>query len=589
MGREARATGQRWDAIVIGSGLGGLTTAAYLTTNGLRTLVLEQYDVVGGCSHVFRRRRQFEFDVGVHYLGDCGPGGVIPAVLRGVGLDRKVEFLPMDRDGFDTLVFPGLTFRVRPGWDRYEQDLIDTFPEDERGLRRCVGLLRRIARQAMTGGAPRGALDLLTAPLRAPALVRWSNSTVADLFKACALSERAQAVLTGESGTYGAPPSRASVVMHAVMMDHYLRSGGYYPRGGGQVMAAHLLDVVRCHGGCVRTHARVERILVEGGKVSGVELADGEQLRAPVVVSNADLKRTYLELVGPEHLSRRTLRRVGGLRMALPLFCVYLGLDIDLRERMPNTNYLLFPTWDMEAAYGDCYEGRFPEPSPVYLTAASVKDPHTAALAPPGCSSLQIMAMAPSSHSFWHVEDGPAAGERYSRRPAYRAVKEKVAESLIDGAAQVIADVREHIVWQEAATPVTLERYTLASGGTSYGLEHSPDQWGLHRPRSRTEIEGLFLVGSNTFYAHGVVGVMLGGVACASAVLRRDLRAEVGAGRVYGDPSRLRAGGQDWDPLAACRRLSEKRAPRSAGAREETELPRVRAVAAAGGERAGRS
>jgi all-trans-retinol 13,14-reductase len=194
------------------------------------------------------------------------------------------------------------------------------------------------------------------------------------------------------------------------------------------------------------------------------------------VVSNADLKHTYLELVGPEHLRPRTLARVGRMRMSLPLFCVYLGLDIDLRERIPNTNYLLFPDWDIESAYRDCYEGRFPENPPIYLTAASVKDPYTTALAPPGCSSLEIMTIAPSEHSHWHVDEGPAAGERYSRKPAYRAVKDEITEKLIDGAAQVIPDMREHIVWKEATTPITLERYTLASGGTSYGLEHSPDQ-----------------------------------------------------------------------------------------------------------------
>ena len=567
MADAERSQAQRWDVIVVGSGLGGLTTAAYLAANGMRTLVLEQYDVVGGCSHVFRRRRQFEFDVGVHYLGDCGPGGVIPTILRGVGLDQKIEFLPMEREGFDTLVFPELTFRVRAGWDRYLQDLIDVFPEQQRALRRCVGLLRKIAEQAMAAGVPRGALDLLTAPLRSPALVRWSRRTVADLFGACALSEQAQAVLAGESGTYGAPPSRASVLMHAVMMDHYLRSGGYYPRGGGQVIAAHLLDVVRSHGGRVRTHARVEQILIEGGRASGVRLLGGETLRAPVVVSNADLKRTCLELVGPEHLSRRTLRRLRSMRMALPLFCVYLGLDVDLRERLANSNYLIFPSWDVEQPYADCYAGRFPERSPVYLTSASVKDPHTAALAPRGCSSLEIMAMAPASHGFWQVEDGPAAGERYSRKAGYRALKADVAERLIDGAAELLPDIREHIVWQEAATPITLERYTLASGGTSYGLEHSPDQWGLRRPRSRTAIAGLFLVGASTFYAHGVVGVMLGGVACAGAVLGRDLRAEIAEGRVYGDPTRLQAGGPGWDPLAASRRLAEKPPAAPAGVR----------------------
>jgi hypothetical protein len=86
----------RWDAIVVGSGLGGLTAAAYLTAAGKRALLLEQYDVVGGCSHAFRRRREWEFKVGVHYLGDRGPEGQIPTMLRGLGLGDRIDFLPMD-------------------------------------------------------------------------------------------------------------------------------------------------------------------------------------------------------------------------------------------------------------------------------------------------------------------------------------------------------------------------------------------------------------------------------------------------------------------------------------------------------------
>src|SRR5438093_479251 len=119
---------RRWDAIVVGSGLGGLSTAAYLATNGKRTLALEQHDILGGCSQVFRRKRRYEFDAGVHYLGDCEPGGVTPTVLGGVGLEGRVEFCELDRDGHDTLLFPDFTFRVPRGWNHYLDRLLEQFP-----------------------------------------------------------------------------------------------------------------------------------------------------------------------------------------------------------------------------------------------------------------------------------------------------------------------------------------------------------------------------------------------------------------------------------------------------------------------------
>jgi len=342
------------------------------------------------------------------------------------------------------------------------------------------------------------------------------------------------------------------VIMQAVVMDHYLK-GAYYPRGGGQVLPAHLVDVVRSHGGEVRTRAGVERILVEDGAAVGVRLTSGEELRAPVVVSNADLKRTFLEMVGEEHLSPQTVARVRQYRMALPLFCVYLGLDIDLRGRIPNTNYLYYTSFDIEGPYQDCLDGRVPSDLGFFITVASVKDPHTETIAPKGYSSLEIMSLVPADYSVWGIEKGPASGERYHRNPVYQSLKERLTDALVEGAERVIPGIGEHIIWKEAATPISQEHFTFSTGGTSYGIDLAVDQFGPNRPTPKTEIDGLYLAGASTVFAHGIAGVMRGGVGCASAVLGRDLQSEVDAGRVFGDPAKLSGGGPGWDPWQASR------------------------------------
>lgn len=541
-----------WDAIVVGSGLGGLTAAAYLTTNGLRTLVLEKHYVAGGNAHVFRRKQMFEFDVGVHYLGDCGPDGLIPTVLRGVGLEGKIEFLEMDPDGFDTLMFPGITFRVPKGWDRYRQRLVEAFPDDETGLHRCLDLLQDIVAEFAKMKLPVEPEDVPRLVQEAPNFMKWGMRPLGELFDDCGVGEKARAILTAESGTYALPPSRAPVMLHAALMEHYLK-GAYYPRGGGQVLPAHLVDVVRSHGGEVRTRAGVERILVENARAVGVRLATGEELRAPLVVSNADLKRTFLEMVGEEHLSPQTVARVRQYRMALPLFCVYVGLDTDLRERMPNTNYFYSGSFDVEGPYQDCYQGRVPSELGLFITAASVKDPHTESIAPKGYSSLEIMTLVPADYGLWGIEKGPAAGEKYHRNPAYQSLKQRLTDAMVEGTERVIPGIKEHIVWKEAATPISHEHFTFSTGGTSYGIELSLDQFGPNRPSPQTEIEGLYLAGASTVFAHGIAGVMRGGVGCASAILGRDLQSEVEAGKVFGDPAKLTGGGPDWDPWQASR------------------------------------
>jgi phytoene dehydrogenase-like protein len=532
--------------------MGGLTTAAYLATNGLRTLVLEKHYVAGGNAHVFRRKQKFEFDVGIHYLGDCEPGGLIPSILKGVGLEGKIEFLEMDPDGFDTLIFPGLTFKVPKGWDQYRERLVAAFPDDETGLHRCLDVMQGVVAEFRKLNLPPKPEDVPRLMAEAPNFMRWGMRSLGELFDDCHLGQKARAVLAAEHGTYAAPPSRAPVMLHAALIDHYLR-GAYYPKGGGQVFPAHLVDVIRSNGGEVRTRASVKGIVVEDDRARGVEMDDGEEIRAPVIVSNADLKRTFLDLVGEEHIRPETASQVKKYRMSLPLMCVYLGLDMDLRDKIPNTNYFHFSTFDHETPYEEMYAGKLPSHLMLYITAGSVKDPETEALAPKGYTSLEIMTLVPPDYALWGIKDGPAAGEKYHRNETYQTMKREITDALIDGAEQVIPGLKEHIVWKEAATPISQEHFTFSTGGTSYGLEIATDQFGPSRPPPKTEIDGLYLAGASTVFAHGIAGVMRGGVGCASEILGRNLFSELATGEVYGDPSKLSAGGPDWDPWEASR------------------------------------
>jgi phytoene dehydrogenase-like protein len=239
--------------------------------------------------------------------------------------------------------------------------------------------------------------------------------------------------------------------------------------------------------------------------------------------------------------------------MALPFFVVYLGLDIDLRETLPATNFWGSESLDIEEIYRQTEAGRIPEHPLVFISAGSLKDRETSRIAPHGCTSLEVMTLVPPDHSLWQVGEGPVAGERYHRNPAYRTRKDELTERLIAIAETMIPEIAGHIVWKEAATPISHERYTLSTGGTSYGIEIALDQLGPNRPSATTEIPGLFLAGASTQNGHGISGVIRSGTVTAGAVLERDLLAEAAAGAVFGDPSKLTAGGPGWDPWAASR------------------------------------
>lgn len=551
------STQERWDAIVIGSGLGGLACAAYLCAAGRRTLVLEAHALAGGNSQVFRRRvrgREYEFDVGLHYIGECGPEGLVTRILNGLGLAERVVFRPLDPDGFSTLVFPDLTFRVPVGWDRYRARLLAAFPGEADALGKLVDLLREIGEQGRRLQNHEVGMGELFASR--PEFAKWGLRPITDLFAAHGISQRAQAVLLGEQGDYAVRPSKTPAVLAAGLTDHYMR-GAFYPEGGGQVIAARLVEAIRAHGGAVQVRAAVERIAVEDGRVRGVVLAKGgERIDAPVVVSNADLKRTVLELAGAEHFSAATVERVRGFRMSLPLFTAYLDLDVDLGARgVPNTNYWIWGSYDLEGIYAELESGRMPSVPLAYVTAASLKDPTNRHLAPAGHTNVQIMTLVPREYAVWHVAQGPhdARSNRYHRDAEYRRSKAELVERLIEIAEGVIPGLGEHVVWKESATPVTQERFTHSTGGTSYGIEFATDQMGPLRVGPATDVAGLFLAGASTPSGHGIGNVLRSGVVAASAVLEADLLGMLRAGERIGDPAKLPPLTPDWDPVRASR------------------------------------
>jgi all-trans-retinol 13,14-reductase len=540
-----------WDAIVIGSGLGGLSCAAYLCAAGKRTLVLEAHYVAGGNSQVFRRSRRgrhYEFDVGVHYIGECGKEGSITRILRGCGLEDRVRFRPLDPDGYTILIFPDLTFRVPAGWDRYRARLLETFPAEAVALGQVLDIFEAITETyRQLTGRDRPAADVFSTP-QAQAFMTWGLRPVTELFREYGLSHRAQAVLLGEQGDYAVPPSRTPVGLAAGLTDHYMR-GAFYPEGGGQMIAARLIEAIRAYGGTVRTKAPVERVRVEHGRVVGVTLASGEQIDAPVVVSNADLKRTVTRLVGERHFSPDTVDRVRAFRMSLPLFVVYLAVAVDyVAAGRPNSNLMIWGTYDIDGVYTALEAGRMPDEDFVYITIASLKDPTNPRLAPPGHSNLQIMTLVPPDYAVFHADPGGVESWTYRRDPEYRRRKQALTERLLSAAERFLPDLRAHIDWQEAATPATLERYTHATGGTSYGIEFAYDQMGPLRIGPATEIGGLYLCGASAPAGHGIGGVLRGGVAAAAAILERDLMREVVKGHVLGDPDRLPPISATWDP-----------------------------------------
>lgn len=498
-----------YDAIVIGSGIAGLTCAAFLSKKGQRVLVLEQHYVPGGFCHTFRRR-QFLFDAGVDYIGSCGDGQDVNLILRGLGLAEEVGFVEMDPDGFDRLIFPDAVIPVPKGAARFCAELQARFPTERDGLARYFRVLEGLweERRRLAEGMP--------------TWEAWGHRTLADLFEETIADPGLRTILAGQTGNYALPPSRASLIVHGLIAMHY-HEGAYYPRGGVQVIPDALVRCIEKQGGEVRLRSLVERILIRDRQAIGVRLAGGEEIPAGAVVSNADIKRTFGELIEPEHISPRLRARVRALEPSLATFGVYLGVRADLAAMgLGSPNYWLYAGYDLERDYATIFAGGIPDPLSLFVTVPTLKDP-TGGFAPPGHHTLTLLTFI-AYNRFAPWRDRPL----HRRGPEYRRAKAALAARCVGRAEALIPGLGSSIVCREIGTPLTNESYSLTSEGAVYGLAKTPGQLALSGAPVRREIKDLHIAGP--YPCHGVLGCMLSGLSVASRIVGRDLLRRVMAG-----------------------------------------------------------
>ncbi|MBS1897573.1 MAG: NAD(P)/FAD-dependent oxidoreductase [Actinobacteria bacterium] len=523
---------ERVDVAVIGSGLGGLVAAARLAQEGRSVAVFEGHYTAGGCATQFTRgpkRARWAFDVGLHYIGDCAPGGTIPRILDELGV--SVDFAELDPHGFDTLVFPDFRFRIPASLDLYRERLVEMFPRERRGIDGYVKLVQAVMNLSRmmekSEGRRPSAWEMAKVALDGMRVARWQNATIGEVLRYYVTDPKLAAIMLGQSGDYGVPPSRASALLHLGLAGHYFR-GAYYPKGGGQVIADRIAARLESLGGTVHLRTPVEKIVVEGGRVTGVRLAakageNARTVRANVVISNADLKRTFAELVGPEHLSRDVLAKNERWEMAAALFMTVVGLRGDGRDLgMTSSNIWQFDHYDGDGFYAaDRGEGPIGIAG-CYVTSASLKDPENALHhAPAGHTGLEIMAIVPHDPKRWGIEDGAASlAWGYKHGSAYLERKAELEENLIARLEAIYPGAKERIVFRESATPMTHRRFTGATDGTGYGLAATPEQFMKKRPGYRGPLPGLYLTGASTRAGHGIVGAMMGGRAAAMRVAK---------------------------------------------------------------------
>jgi phytoene dehydrogenase-like protein len=495
-------------AIVIGTGAGGLTAAVGLAQAGFEVLALERGQQLGGFLNPFKRRN-FHFDPGVHYVGQCDSGGDMFRVLDRCGVDVASIMAPMDENCFDLLRFPDCEVRVPKGVERYRQHLIDLFPSDRSDIDKCfkaMDAFRPLLRS--DSGRGRKLLGL-------PAVARLATLTFGQFLEQTFKNPKLRCILGAQCGDYGVPPSRAPALLGLGLILHFLDGGAYFPRGGSGSLRDALVHAGRKLGVVYKRRAEVAQILTERGKVSGVTLTGGERFPADVVVSCVDPTLTYGRFLSKQDVPRKLQNKVERNLPSVGSLCLYYGMNRDLREHgLGAFNVWDYPTWDVENAFGYALEGEdMPSDYAFFLSPNSLKD-DSGQMAPEGMSTLEVVTLAPfAPFEKWADQKALKRGDDYN------AFKTECAERLRASVDRRWPGLVGDVVVEDASTPVTNMHFAGVVDGGIYGPAPVSEQFGLHAYRTKSPVDGLFLAGAGVF-GPGVAPCLISGMKAARAAAK---------------------------------------------------------------------
>ena len=507
-------TKNTYDTIIVGAGVGGLSAAICLGREGQKVLVLEQHDVPGGWCHSFYLNG-YRFTPGVHYVGLLEKGQSTSELYEGLGIANDIAFYKMNPKGFEHCWIENERFDYPSNFEDFRAALIARFPHEKKGINKYLTLVKNVGRQLQLIPKVRGFWQQITIPFRTKHMGKYSPFSLKRVINWHVKDPLLQSILNVQFGDHGLPPSKASFVMHAAIMDHY-SSGGFYPMGGGGAIVKAMTNKIKSYNGKVKTSTSVKRILIEGDKKKkavGVELESGEQIFANRVISNADPGITYFNLIGKEHLSNKILKKLNKTTYSCTSIMLFLTVDMDVKKAgLDSGNIWLLSNKDFDAIYNDMQNEDIlqgEEFAGMFISCTTLKDPisfdgryHT----------LEAITYI-NYEAFAAFKD-----EKEERSEAYLQFKEQIIQKFLRSLEKVVPGITASIVHKELGTPITNEFYINTTDGNVYGTEKSLKHIGPFAYKIKSEIENFYLCGASTV-SHGVAGASYSGVQAAAAIL----------------------------------------------------------------------
>ncbi len=502
--------GHDWDAIVIGSGMGGMAAGAALSKVGHKVLLLEQHRTLGGLTHSFSRNG-FSWDVGIHYLSGVAPGDHARAMIDWLA-DTPIDFVSLG-SVYDTLhIGSAKPLSLSRPYEAQERDLKDRFPDQAEAIEAWTHALRdgreAVMKTFPTRAMPKIAGDMLNWWNR-NAIEKWCARTTQEVIDDITDDSELGAAMAAQWGDHGGRPSMASFGMHALISASYLCSGSWYPVGGSVAFADHIIPTITKNGGEARAGVRVEKLLFENGAVTGVQIDDGTAIRAPTVISDIGVRETIDTLLPEQRGHEDWVSEIRALPSSIANYTLFLGFEGDIKAAgATKANHWIYPTGEVDVVWTTAPDG-----VPPHMTASfgSLKDPKH----DPGPHQKhmgQFLVWADwAAVAKWADQPAGARGDDYAD------FKQRVEKTLMAQFERYFPDLAKLVVYRELATPLSTVTFTKHRKGAFYGLDVTPERVLSDALSAKTPIQGLYLAGQDVV-SPGIPGALMGGLLSAASV-----------------------------------------------------------------------
>ena len=514
---------ENYDTIIIGSGMGSLTTGAILAKEGQKVLLLERHYTAGGFTHIFKRRG-YEWDVGIHYIGEMQRDTSVIRRLFDYISDSNLKWADMG-EVYDRIIIGDKSYDFVKGIQNFKTKIAEYFPGEEKAIEEYVDLVfaaNGASQNFFIDKALPPLVSKVSGPMMRRAFHKFSDRTTYDVLKSLTSNEELIKVLSGQYGDYGLPPKKSSFAMHAAVARHYF-SGGSFPIGGSSQIVETIDPVIEAAGGTILISAEVSEVIVEKNKATGVKMKDGKIFSAANIISGAGIMTTYGKLLPNEVTAKHKLMdQLQKVQRSVSHACLYIGLEGSPEElELPKTNLWIYPENGDHDTCVDRYVKDINEPFPVvYISFPSAKDPDWSNRYP-GKSTIDIITLVPYE-VFADYE-----GSRWMKRgEEYDALKETIAQRLLDELYKQQPQVKGKVDCYELSSPLTTQHFVNYDKGEIYGIDHTPDRFRQRFLKPRTPIKNFYLTGQDIVTA-GIGGALFSGVLTASAMTGKNIMKKV--------------------------------------------------------------